>query len=174
MKWVMILGPLVVGLIAVVATVVVVGWMLPVGHKASRAIRLHRPAEEVWAVVTEFGKHSTWRAVKETRRGADRNGHPVWEEVDKHGQVLPLEVEVFEPPRRMVTRIADPKLPFGGAWTYELSASDGGCEVRITEDGEVYNPVFRYVSRIMGQAWTIEGYLKALGKRFGEEVVPEA
>ena len=82
--------------------------------------------------------------------------------------------EVFEPPRRMVGRIADPKLAFGGTWTYELAPVGGGCEVRITEDGEVYNPVFRYVSKATGHAGTIEKYLRALGRKFGQDVVPGA
>jgi uncharacterized protein YndB with AHSA1/START domain len=173
MKWLMILGPLAAGLFAAVATVVVVGYVLPVAHKATRSVRLHRPPEEVWAVVTDFEKQPEWRpGLRSMERAEDRNEHPVWRETDRWGDSIPIEVQVMEPPRRMVTRIADATLPFGGTWTYELSAVADGCEVRITEDGEVYNPVFRYVSRIMGQAATIEAYLRALGKKFGEEVAP--
>jgi hypothetical protein len=61
-------------------------------------------------------------------------------------------------------------LPFGGTWTFEVTPiGDGGSVVRITEDGEVYNPVFRFVSRyFMGYTATIDSYLKALGAKFGE------
>ena len=42
--------------------------------------------------------------------------------------------------------------------------------MRITEDGEVYNPVFRFVSRaVMGHTAMLDAYLKALGKAVGQE-----
>jgi hypothetical protein len=37
----------------------------------------------------------------------------------------------------------------------------------------VYNPLFRFISRyVMGHTATIESYLRALGKRFGDEPTP--
>ena len=82
---------------------------------------------------------------------------------------------VTVPPRALVTRIADPKLPFGGTWTYEISSqADGGSLLRITEDGEIYNPIFRFASRfVLGYSRTQEQYLQALGARFGESVTLE-
>jgi hypothetical protein len=73
-----------------------------------------------------------------------------------------------------VTRIADPDLPFGGSWTYEIrAAEDGGSVVVITEDGEVRNPIFRFVSRFLfGHTATLDGYLRALGRKFSEDVTP--
>jgi hypothetical protein len=61
--------------------------------------------------------------------------------------------------------IADSTLPFGGKWTYELTPSGTGTMLRITEDGEVYNPVFRFVSRfVMGHTATMDKYLADVGK----------
>jgi hypothetical protein len=79
-----------------------------------------------------------------------------------------LQVLEFEPPRRLVTRIANTDLPFGGQWTYELTPDGGGTRVRITEDGEIHNPAFRYMSRVFGQWATVEAYLRALGTKMGE------
>ncbi len=40
---------------------------------------------------------------------------------------------------------------------------DIGSELTIVEEGEVYSPLFRFVSKfIIGQASTVEKYLKAL------------
>jgi hypothetical protein len=66
-----------------------------------------------------------------------------------------------------VTRIADPHLPFGGTWTYEVApAVGGGSTLTITENGEVYNLVFRFISRfVMGYTATIDRYLEALRKK---------
>jgi len=74
------------------------------------------------------------------------------------------------PPARLVTKIAD-KLPYGGMWTYELAPDGPGTSLRITEDGEVYNPIFRFVSRfVMGHTATIDASLRDLGKKLGEDV----
>jgi hypothetical protein len=68
----------------------------------------------------------------------------------------------------MVTRIADQGLPFGGRWTYELAPSNAGTRVVITEDGEIYNPIFRFMARfVFGYAGTLETYLSQLQARMG-------
>jgi hypothetical protein len=70
----------------------------------------------------------------------------------------------------LVTRIADPKLPFGGTWTFEIAPDSDGATLRITERGYVTNPFFRFMSRfVFSQTSTMETYLKSLAKKFGEE-----
>ena len=42
-------------------------------------------------------------------------------------------------------------------------ATPPGSELTITEDGEVSNPIFRFISRfVFGHAATIEGFLKSV------------
>ncbi len=42
--------------------------------------------------------------------------------------------------------------------------------VTITENGEIYNPFFRFMARfVFGYTVTMETYLKALGKKFSED-----
>ena len=61
------------------------------------------------------------------------------------------------PGRRLVTKIADRNLPYGGSWTYEILADGSGSMLSITEAGEVYNPIFRFVSKfVMGHTATID------------------
>jgi hypothetical protein len=68
----------------------------------------------------------------------------------------------------LITKIADPKLPFGGTWTYDIAPAGDSCTLTITENGEVYNPLFRFVSRfIIGQSTTMDGYIKALDAKLG-------
>jgi hypothetical protein len=84
---------------------------------------------------------------------------------------IPLQVTEAVPPRRLVTRIADPNLPWGGTWTTEITLTSGGSVVRITEDGYVNNPLFRFMARfIFGYASTLDSYMKSLGEKFGEQV----
>jgi hypothetical protein len=89
-----------------------------------------------------------------------------WREIDSNGAITYERVETVAP-TRIVNRIADPSLPFGGSWTYEIAPSGNGTELTITENGEVSNPLFRFVSRfIMGYTTNIEKYQRDLTARF--------
>ncbi len=89
--------------------------------------------------------------------------------------IITFEEASCDPPRLYRSRIADKKLPFAGTWTWEIAATQDGCTCRITEEGEVYNPVFRFVGTfIIAHTKTIDDYLDALGKKFGERVKIES
>jgi hypothetical protein len=69
----------------------------------------------------------------------------------------------------MVTVIVDKNLPFGGSWTFELKAEAAATTLTITENGEVYNPLFRFMSKfIFGHTATLEKYLQDLKSALGE------
>lgn len=171
MKWILIA---LAALLLLIAAVAIAGALLPKRHLASCTARFNQTPASIWRVVTDFAAASTWRAdLKSVERGTDLNGHPVWVEIGRNGR-LPLEIAELVPERRMVTRIADPGLPFGGSWTFEIAPVEGGSALTITEDGEIHNPVFRTMARfVFGYHATMEAYLKALGKKFGEEVAPD-
>jgi hypothetical protein len=78
--------------------------------------------------------------------------------------------------RDAVVRMADRKLPFGGTCSFDIApAPDGGSELRITEDGEIYNVIFRFVSRfLLGYTASIEGYFRDLGANCNQAVEIEA
>jgi hypothetical protein len=70
------------------------------------------------------------------------------------------------PPRRLVTRVADPELPYGGTWTFELEPEESGTRLTITERGQIHNPIFRVIARfVFGYAATMESYLDELEAR---------
>jgi hypothetical protein len=169
MKWAIIA---VAAVAAVVVLVIVIGWLLPQNHVAVRRARYKQRPEAIWETIS--GPPS-WRPdVKSYEMLPLADGRVQWREVDRHGDSILFERVEASPPQRLVTRIADPKLPFGGTWTYEIVPSEDGCMLTITERGEVYNPVFRFMSRfIFGHTATLEKYLLALGKNHGEEVVVE-
>ncbi len=84
---------------------------------------------------------------------------------------IPYVVLENRSPQRLVLKIADDRLPFGGTWTYVVSPEAGGARLRITEDGEIRNTLFRFLSRfVFGYTATIDTYLRDLGKKFGETV----
>jgi polyketide cyclase/dehydrase/lipid transport protein len=167
---------LLIVLIAIILVVVTVGALVPKQHTSTRAARFHQSPNNVWTAITDFDKFPTWRKeVARVESLPDVNGKPSWREYDRHGSSIPYQVMVMLPPKVLVVRIADLSLPFGGAWTYEISpAPDGTSLLRISEDGEIYNPVFRFVARfILGYSQTQERYLRALGAKFGESVAIE-
>jgi hypothetical protein len=161
------------GIVAtVVAIVVVVGWFLPKDHVAARRVHFHQPVDAVFAVITDFAAGASWRPLKSVELLPPRAGKPSFREEGAHGALTYL-VEELAPPRKLVTRIVD-NAAFGGTWTYELTPEAAGCQLAITERGEVYNPIFRFVGHFfLSQTATIEAYLAALGAKLGESVTPE-
>jgi hypothetical protein len=153
-------------LAGILIVIVVIGALLPQKHRVSRTISLHRPAEEVWGLISG---PPTWRPdVRNYQEVPSHEGHRMWRETDKHDQTITYEAVESVPPRHLLTRIADSNLPFGGTWTYEITPGDHVSSLTITEDGEVYNPLFRFVSRfIMGHTATIDAYLKAVQEKLG-------
>ena len=153
-------------LVALVLLVLVVGWMLPVKHRAVRSATLPATSEQVWSLITDVDAFPSWRSdVKSVTRLPDRGGQMVWVEEGSNGRMT-LAVERSEAPRQLVSRIADPDLPFGGTWTYVIAPASNGTTLSITEDGEVYNPIFRFMSRfVFGHDATMAAYLSAAQKK---------
>lgn len=154
------------GLVLLAVVLVVVGYLLPVAHVAASETNVGRPPADVFAAITDVARYAAWRPdvsrVKVIAESPMR-----WVESGSNGDIT-FEIEESHPPRALRTRIADRSLPFGGSWTYELTPSGSGTHVRITERGEVYNPVFRVLSRfVFGHTATMEAYLDALAKRTG-------
>ena len=74
----------------------------------------------------------------------------------------------------VVTTIVGEDLPFGGRWVFELEGDPSSTTVTITEEGEVYSALFRFVSRfVMGHHGTMMTYQQDLGRHFGGEVEVE-
>ncbi len=171
MKWVLI----VIGvLVALVVLMALIGLLVPRDHVAGASITVRQPPDSVWKVIRDFGGVPQWWAeMKTSVRSADRDGHERWEQ-DVGGFTMALLVESDEPPRRLVTRIdSPPGASFGGVWTYEVATTPDGSRVTVTERGWIANPIFRFMSRfIFGYYGSVEKYLRALGKRFGESVMP--
>jgi hypothetical protein len=171
MKWVFIIGG---GLALLVVVMAAVGAMLPRGHHVARKAGFHVAPEVLYAVLAGA---PDWRTgVKGYGELPDQDGRKRWWEEDIHHHKITYELVEAKPPERLVTRIAQPGLPFGGGWTFEIKPlANGGAEVRIQEDGEIYNPIFRFMARFLfGYTGSIETYLRDLGAKFGEPVAIEA
>ena len=93
---------------------------------------------------------------------------------EKHINHKAYELADDVPGQRMVTRITDTDLGYSGKWTYVFAPEGPNTRVSITEDGEVSNVIFRFLSRYaFGHTATLDTYLTSLGKQFGETITPE-
>jgi hypothetical protein len=158
---------IVLGGILILCTLI--GWLLPKNHVASRIGYYKVPPEKIWNAITDVDAMPSWReGLKSAKHLPDLNGMPGHVEVTSMGEI-PLQTEEMIPPRKLVARIADPKLPFGGAWTFEITPTTDGATLRITENGYVTNPMFRLLSQfVFGYTGEIDRYLRSLAKKFGE------
>ncbi|HTX33370.1 MAG TPA: SRPBCC family protein [Bryobacteraceae bacterium] len=171
MKWILwIVG----GLVLLVGLMAGVGALLPERHHGTRKARYRVAPDALYAVLAG---PPDWRTgVKSFGVLPEQNGRRQWWEEDTHRQKITYELVEAKPPERLAVRIAGEGLPFGGTWTFRIApVAGGGSELRIDEDGEIYNVIFRFMARFFfGYTASIDGYLRDLGAKFGEAVSIEA
>jgi hypothetical protein len=166
MKWLVIVVLSVAGLLIVAA---LIGYLLPRDHTASRANRYNQSPEVLWTAITDVDAMPSWReGLKSIKHLPSSNTLPAHLEVTTMGEIPYQTIEMVAP-RKLVRRISDPNLPFGGSWTFEIVPAAPGATLRITENGYVINPFFRFMSRfIFGYTSELDRYLRALSKKFNE------
>jgi hypothetical protein len=157
-----------------IVAAVLVGLLLPKAHVAARVATIHRPPDEIWKALVEVEGSPRWRpGVVRVEKLADRYGNLTWREVDRRGRGITYEATESIAPRRQVRQIIERDLPFGGNWVIEIQPAPEGSHVKITEHGEIFNPLFRLMARFFfGYTQSIDDFLRALGRRFGDSVTP--
>lgn len=174
MKTLFVVIAVIVGLIVLLGTVVaLIGSRLPVQHTASRSIVVHQPPQQVYDVIRDFASAPKWRSDLKSVEVENRPDGKI--HFREHGSQGTVNYELVEdmPAQQMVTRILDTDLGYSGKWTYTFAREGNGTRVTITEDGEVSNVFFRFMSKyVFGHTATIDSYLTSLAKRFGEDAKP--
>lgn len=172
-KLVKVLVGLVVLLVVLAGVAALAGMALPASHEATRSARIDAPPSAIYSMLIVPEAYPEWRPDVERvdRMDADR-----FREYGSNGPII-FRIVDRQPPSRLVVAVDDPDQPFSGTWTFELQADgpDGqATRVRITERGEVPNPLFRAISRVMmSPTDSLEAYLRNLGRRFGQDVTIE-
>lgn len=142
--------------------VTAIGAVLPKNHTASAVGTVQVPPSQAFATILDVGRYPEWRS--DVKDVAIVGTSPLrWREHGVNG-VITYELLEQHAPDRLVIGIADPALPFGGTWTYALTAAGEGTRVAMTERGEIRNPAFRFVSRVfLSQTATMKRFLADLG-----------
>lgn len=155
-------------LVVSIAVILVIGASLPTHHNVSKSIHVAKPVNEVYAAVRDFAAAPSWRSdLKTVDMLGDVGGRLRFREDGSNGAVT-YELMEDVPNVRIVTRIVDTNLGYSGGWTYAFDSSTGGpgTDVTITEDADVTNVFFRFMSRfVFGHSATIAKYLQDLEAR---------
>ena len=132
-------------LAAVVVGLFGYGTTLPVAHVASRSRPIPGRPLVVWRLINDPVATKGWAGDART------------------------EVVEQDEPRHLVTKIVG-ESAYGGTWTFEIAPEGNEAStVTITERGEVYNPVFRVLSRyVFGQTRSLDAYLAKLHAALSE------
>jgi hypothetical protein len=160
---------LLAAILLLIVGVVAIGALLPKRHVVSRSASYRATPEQLFSLIVGDQK---WRPdVTRCEMLQRDNGRELQRETTRNGETITYEIMDRVPPTSLTRRIATEGLPYSGTWKYSLQPNGETTVVRITEDGQVYNPVFRFVSRfILGHTRTMDTYLRALGKATGQEV----
>ena len=135
-------------LFVLIAAILAIGASIPVHHTATSEARLAASPEAVFGIISDIDAGPEWRsAVERVEHLPESVGSHVFREHGDYGPMTMQRID-FDPPHRMVVEIFDDNLPFGGRWTYSVEPAPEGALVRITEDGEIYNLMFRFMSRL--------------------------
>jgi Polyketide cyclase / dehydrase and lipid transport len=157
------------GVVALVLLIFIIGALLPKAHVATRSAAFRVPAEKLFAIIDG---PPNWRSdIRESAVLPGESGKKRWRETDRHGRSITYELVERRPTTLLKTRIADQNLPYSGSWTLRLTPNGDSTLLRITEEGEVYNPAFRFMSKfVFGQTGMIESYLRDLAKATGQTI----
>ena len=161
------------GVLLLLAVVVFgVGALLPEQHTAIVRAVVPSPLDSVYAALADVEASPAWRSDLDSVRVLSQS--PLrWVE---HGEFGPITYARFieAPPGRLGTRIEDAGGAFGGRWVWGLEPEGDATRVTVMEEGEVYNPAFRFLSRfVFGHYGALESVVGDLGRRFGADVAIE-
>jgi hypothetical protein len=161
MRILRILGWLSVVIALAIGVAFAMGSRVPVEHTVTDSEVVQASQEKVWSLITDTASQANWRTgLKAVSPLPSQNGATCWAEVES-GMTMPLCADVREAPVRQVVRIADPKLPFGGTWTYVLEpVGENATKVTITENGTTGPAMWRFVDHyILHEDGEIKQYL---------------
>jgi hypothetical protein len=147
-----------------------IGTSLPIDHQAACYASYEKPIPYLFAAVADDEASVSWRpGIANAVLVSGRGPTAVWRETDTHGGKITYRTIAYTEESKL-TRSIDfvPGMPFGGTWTFLFSP---GLEptsvnrVMIVEDGQIYNPFFRFLARyIFGYTQSMESYLADLAR----------
>lgn len=148
------------GFLGLILLIYIIGYFQPEKHVVSVTQEVNLPLEKTWNLITEFEKFPKWRPDLKSVRAISSAS---WIEVNEQGEQVKYEQIKKLEQERLVTQIASKGLPYSGKWIFTLEEKGNTTQLTIEEHGEVYNPIFRFISKfIIGHSSSINEYFEDL------------
>lgn len=134
-------------IVAVVGVVTAIGWSLPAEHRIAREAELPHGPDAVWTAISDFPALPAWMpGIRRVHRLDAVEGRERWLYETAEGDMT-IEIVTRSAPTELTIRSVSSDLAFGGTWTHRISPADAGSLLRITEQGWIANPFFRFMYR---------------------------
>ncbi len=144
---------------------------LPEQTTHTRSITLQQSPAAVFALLTDMENMPKWnRNMEKIEILPPIDGKEATRQYFKGNMQMTIVTSESTPPSHLVRRMGDNNGPFAGSWTYEIKPTNSGCDVVLTEDSHMKNPLFRLMSKIFGETKYLDEHLADMGKHFGETV----
>lgn len=137
---------IVAGLAISILLIWIMGNRLPVKHEASVSKIYPSHKDKIWSLLSNFSDYPNWRSSIKSVEKLPNDSREVWQETDRHNEKIAYATVYSEPGHRLDRRIVS-KLPYGGQWSLQLTQLEHGCQLTITEHGEIYNVFFRVMAK---------------------------
>jgi len=149
---------LLIVIVAVVIILAIIGRMLPVKHTASQTRSFQSSVDDVWKVASNMNEWKAWRS--------DLKKLEITSDSTFKADDVEYSVSNAVPGRSFTTTIITKDLPYGGSWHYAFEKDGHGCKLTVVEMGEVYNPLFRSLSKfVFGHEGNLKAYMNCLTTR---------
>lgn len=148
------LKKLLIGVVAIVVVLIVVGFMLPSHVHVERSATIAASAEQIWPIISDFARFNEWSpwakrdpATKYTFEGGTSGVGAKMSWTSDHPEVGNGSQQVLEAKAPTFLKNKLDFGPDGGAEaTFQLVATEGGTTVTWSLDHETgMNPIARYV-----------------------------
>lgn len=155
----------ILGVVLLIPCIVwIIGMTLPQSHTAEISRQFEATPEEIFTLITDVEHFPNWRTnVDRVEIINDDEKSFQWREYYTNEDPLSFRIVESHENSMLVTEIADENLPFGGSWTYKIQPEGKQTQLTIIENGDVYNPIFRFISKfVLEHEGTIKQYMTDL------------
>lgn len=162
------------GLIGLAALAAMVFWIIgrgvPVEHRVSVSMPLDTPPEDVFMTIDDVERQPTWDpGTNKVEKLGDRSGREAFRLTCGRNSFV-VETTERVVPKRITRTIADDSKFFSGEWAWEITRTDKGCVVKLTENGRVPHAIPRAMMKhVFGYHHYMEKTMGALATKFGEQ-----
>jgi hypothetical protein len=167
-RFVYVLGAVLILALLAFAT----SFALPAQTRHTRAIALKQAPEAVFTVLSDVEKFPEWnRNLEKVEILPAIDGKEATRQIFKGGRTMTVVTSESLAPTHLVRSVREISGNITGSWTYEITPTNDGCEVALTEKSHIPNPLLRLTVWLSGSTHYIDQHLVDLGKHFGEKPI---